>query len=134
VNQARFLLDRSLGQLILPSRLRDAGWDVRTLAEEFGDQRAQQMQDEEWIGEGAKAGYMMLAKDHRLAARPLEAYAIYAHDAKVVVFARGDLTAGKMGDLCIQYEQKIHGLALAPGPFVFSISAHGIARKRLNAP
>ena len=92
------------------------------------------MQDEEWIGEGAKAGYMMLAKDHRLAARPLEAYAIYAHDAKVVVFARGDLTAGKMGDQCIQYEQKIHGLALAPGPFVYSISAHGIARKRLNAP
>ena len=112
MNQARFLLDKSLGQLILPSRLRDAVW----------------------IGEGAKAGYMMLAKDHRLATRPLEAYAIYAHDAKVVVFARGDLTAGKMGDLCIQYEQKIHGLALAPGPFVFSISAHGIARKRLNAP
>ena len=50
------------------------------------------------------------------------------------MFARGDLTAGKMGDLCIQYEQKIHGLALAAGPFVFSISAHGIARKRLNAP
>ena len=44
MNQARFHLDKSLGQLILPSRLRDAVW----------------------IGEGAKAGYMMLAKDHRL--------------------------------------------------------------------
>jgi len=134
VNQVRFLLDRSLGQLVLPARLRDAGWDVRTLAEEFGDERAQQMQDQECIGEGAKAGYILLAKDHRLASRPLEAYAIYAHDAKVVVFARGDLTAGKMGDLCVQYEQRIHGLALAPGPFVFSISVHGVTRKRLSVP
>ena len=134
MNPVRFLLDSSLGQLVLPARLRDAGWDVRTLAEEFGDRRAQQMQDQEWIGEGAKAGYILLAKDHRLASRPLEAYAIYAHDAKVVVFARGDLTAEKMGDLCVQYELKIHGVALAPGPFVFSISAHGIARKGLNVP
>ena len=65
--------------------------------------------------ERSLAGYILLAKDHRLAARPLEAYAIYAHDAKVVVFVRGDLTAEKMGDLCVQYELKIHGLALAPG-------------------
>ncbi len=48
--------------------------------------------------------------------------------------SRGDLTAKQMGDLCVQYEQRIYQLALAPGPFVFSISAHGVARKRLNAP
>jgi hypothetical protein len=92
------------------------------------------MPDEEWIGEGAKAGYILLAKDHRLASRPLEAYCIYANDARVVVFARGDLTAEQMGNLCVQYELRIHALALAPGPFVFSISFHGVARKRLNAP
>ena len=92
------------------------------------------MQDEEWIGEGARAGYLLLAKDHRLASRPLEAQAIYAHDAKVVVFARGDLTAERMGDLCIQHEHKIRSLARAPGPFVFSIAAHEVTRKRLNAP
>lgn len=107
---------------------------MRTLAEEFGDLRAQQMRDEEWIGEGAEAGYVLLAKDHKIASRPLEAYAIYAHDAKVIVFARGDLTASQMGDLCVQYEQRIRTVALAPGPFVFSIAAHGITRKRLNAP
>ena len=67
MNHVRFLLDRSLGQLVLPARLRGAGWDARTLAEEFGDQRAQQMPDQEWIGEGAKAGFILLAKDHRLA-------------------------------------------------------------------
>jgi uncharacterized protein with PIN domain len=131
---ARFLLDRSLGQRVLADRLRGAGWDVRTLADEFGDERAQRMNDEEWIGEGATAGYFLLAKDHRIAARPLEAHAIYVHDARVIVFARGDLTAPQMGDLCVQYGEKIHALRAAPGPFVFSLSAHGLARKRLNAP
>lgn len=131
---ARFLLDRSLGQRALADRLRGAGWNVRTLAEEFGDSRAQRMNDEEWIGEGAIAGYFLLAKDHRIAARPLEAHAIYTHDARVVVFARGDLTASQMGDLCLQYGEKIHALSAAPGPFVFSLAAHGLNRKRLNAP
>lgn len=134
MEDVRFLLDRSLGQRVLSTRLRSAGWNVRTLAEEFGDERAQRMQDEEWIGAAARQGFLLLAKDHRIASRPLEAYAIYVHDAKVVVFARGDLTAPQMGDLCIRYQTKIHRLALARGPFVFSLSSTGVARKRLNAP
>jgi hypothetical protein len=134
VSAPRFLLDRSLGQRVLVARLRDAGWDVRTLAEEFGDARAQRMRDEEWIGAGASAGYFLVAKDHRIATRPLEAHAIYAHDARVLVFARGDLTSAQMGDLCIEYAEKIAQLASVRGPFVFSLAAHGLARKRLAAP
>lgn len=130
----RFLLDRSLGQRVLAARLRDAGWDVRTLADEYGDERAQRMRDEEWIGAGATAGYFLVAKDHRIATRPLEAYAIYAHDAKVLVFARGDLTSAQMGDHCLEYSDKIHRLAAARGPFVYSLAVHGLARKRLAAP
>lgn len=63
----RFLLDRSLGQRSLVTRLRDAGWDASTLAEQFGDARAQSMRDEEWIGEGTLLGFVLLAKDHKIA-------------------------------------------------------------------
>jgi len=131
---SRFLLDRSLGQRLLVSRLRDAGWDAHTLADLFGDSRAQEMRDEEWIGEGALQGFVLLAKDHRIASRPLEARAIYQHDARVIVFARGDLTAARMGDLCLEFGEKIREIALARGPFVYSLAAHGLVRKRLNAP
>lgn len=130
----RFLLDRSLGQRVLAERLRSGGWDVRTLAEEFGDERAQRMRDEEWIGAGATAGFLLLAKDHRLATRPLEAQAIYMHEARVVVIARGDHTAARMGDLCLEHEAAIQRLATVHGPFVFSLAEHGLARKRLAAP
>lgn len=116
------------------ARLRDAGWNARTLAEEYGDERAQRMSDEEWIAAGTQSGYVFLAKDHRVASRPLEALAIYMHDARVVAFSRGELTGQEMGDICLQHEQAIHRLAGVQPPFVFALSATGLRRKRLNVP
>ncbi|MWV59337.1 DUF5615 family PIN-like protein [Rathayibacter sp. VKM Ac-2754] len=130
----RLLLDRSLGQRKLVARLREAGWDVTTLAEYFGDERAQSMPDEEWIGEGTRAGFVLLAKDHMIAARPLEARAVYLHDARVITLARGDLTAEQMGDLCLEHAAAIDRIAKVRPPFVFSLSPSGLRRKRLNWP
>ncbi|MDQ0615253.1 uncharacterized protein with PIN domain [Microbacterium sp. W4I4] len=131
---ARFLLDRSLGGRLLIARLRDAGWDARTLAEEFGDARAQAMSDEEWIASGTASGFVLLAKDHRIASRPLEALAIYMHDARAIAFANGNLTATQMGDLCLEFEKPIHRMASAQPPFVMSLGKGGLRRKNLNAP
>lgn len=131
---ARFLLDRSLGGRKLVTALRAAGWDAVTLAEQFGDRRAQQMNDEEWIGEGTSLGFLLLAKDHRVATRPLEARAIYMHDARLIAFARGDLTADEMIELCLIHAGAIHRLAAVHPPFVFSVTQHGMRRKRLNWP
>ncbi|WP_144875972.1 hypothetical protein [Microbacterium sp. 1.5R] len=134
MTEARFLLDRSVGGKVLVSRLRLEGWDARTLAEEYGDERAQRMRDEEWIAEGTSSGYMLLTKDHRIASRPLEAQAVYFHDARVIAFARGDLTGREMGDICFTHAAAIHRLALRQPPFVYSLSASGLRPKRLNAP
>lgn len=131
---ARFLLDRSLGQRKLVARLRDAGWEATTLAELFGDDRAQRMSDQEWISEGTQRGFVLMAKDHRVASRPLEARAIYMSDARVVAYARGDLTADQMGDPCMKYSTGIHRLAAVQAPFFFSLAQHGLRRKRLNWP
>jgi hypothetical protein len=131
---ARFLLDRSIGGRLLVTRLRVAGWDARTLAEEYGDERAQGMRDEEWIASGTRAGYVLLAKDHRVASRPLEARAVYMNEARVIAFARGELTARAMGDLCLEHERAIHRLASVAPPFVMSLSERGLRRKRLNYP
>lgn len=134
VLSARFLLDRSVGGRLLVRRLREAGWDARTLAEEYGDDRAQRMRDEEWIAAGTRSGFLLLAKDHRVASRPLEAQAIYMNDARVIAFARGEITAGAMGDLCLEHERSIHRLVQASPPFVMSLSERGVRRKRLNFP
>jgi hypothetical protein len=130
----RFLLDRSLGGKLLVGRLRAAGWDARTLAEEYGDATSQAMSDEVWIASGTVSGFMLLAKDHRIASRPLEALAIYMHDGRAIAFANGNLTAAQMGDLCLQYEAPIHRMASARPPFVMSLGKDGLRRKNLNAP
>lgn len=134
MTDARFLLDRSLGGRLLVARLREAGWDARTLAEEYGDERAQAMPDDEWIASGTASGFVLLAKDHRIAARPLEALAIYMHDARAIAFANGNLTASQMGDLCLQHERAIHRMASAKPPFVMSLGNGGLRRKNLNVP
>lgn len=131
---ARFLLDRSLGGRQLVARLRGADWDARTLAEEYGDARAQTMSDEEWIASGTTSGFILLAKDHRIASRPLEARAIYMHDARAIAFANGNLTAAQMGDLCLTHEARIHRMATVHPPFVMSLGVGGLRRKNLNGP
>ncbi|PZR03054.1 MAG: hypothetical protein DI536_36430 [Archangium gephyra] len=130
----RFLLDRSLGGRKLVTALRDAEWDAVTLAEHFGETRAQEMRDEEWISEGTAAGFVLIAKDHHVATRPLEALAIYMHNARVVTFARGDITAEDMVALCLKFNTQIHRLATVTPPFVMSLSQHGLRRKHLNSP
>lgn len=92
------------------------------------------MADEEWIAAGTQAGFILLAKDHRIASRPLEAQAVHVNDARVVTFARGELTAAQMGDLCLRHEAAIHRLARVQPPFVMALTEAGLRRKRLNAP
>ena len=104
------------------------------LPEEYGDGAAQLMRDEDWISAGTRAGYVLLAKDHRVARRPLEAQAIYMNDARVVAFARGELTATAMGDLCLEHQEAIHRLATVKPPFVMSLTERGLRRKHLNFP
>lgn len=128
----RFLLDRSRGQRTVRSRLEDAGWSVTTLAAKFGDAEAQRMQDETWIAAGTAAGFILLTKDHRVATRPLEAHAIYTHDARVVSLASGSRTGEQMAELFLLHERRIHGLADARGPFVYSLSPSAMKRKTLN--
>ena len=92
------------------------------------------MLDQEWISAGTQDGFILLTKDHMIATRPLEAMAIYVNDARVIAFARGDLTAEQMAALCLQHATGIHRLATVHPPFVFSLAAHGLRRKRLNWP
>jgi len=47
--QHEFLVDRSLGRLALVTKLRSVGLVVRTLADVYGEDAAQETQDTEWI-------------------------------------------------------------------------------------
>jgi PIN like domain len=69
-----FFLDRSLGK-ITASRLRDAGYVVRLIADHYPDD-ANDVPDEEWIAEGCSQGWVLLTKDQRIRYRVEELEAL----------------------------------------------------------
>src|ERR1022692_2673783 len=67
-----FLIDRSLGRLLLPAALRQAGLIVRTLADVYGELAAQDVEDREWISLAAQNDWVVLCKDDQIRRRPAE--------------------------------------------------------------
>ena len=79
-----FLIDRSLGRVTVPAALRGAGVTVWTLAEIYGERRAQDTEDEEWIALAGERGWAYLSKDDRIRRRPAELQALI--DGRVRAF------------------------------------------------
>src|SRR5690348_11434638 len=67
-----FLIDRSLSQVLLPAWLRDAGLIVRTLAEVYGEQAAQEAEDADWLSLAGEHSWVVLCKDDHIRRRPAD--------------------------------------------------------------
>ncbi len=79
-----FLVDRSLGRHHLPDALRARGFVVHTLADVYGERRAQEVEDQEWIERAGREGWVVLTKDDRIRYREIERDAFI--DANLRVF------------------------------------------------
>lgn len=131
----RFFLDRGLGAHIVPVALRARGWVLTTMDERYGADRSQRIEDEQWISEATNRGEVLLCKDKAIARGPVEARAVYMHDARVFTLARADLTGSEMVALFLAAEQRLVSMAAhAKGPYVVSISPNGLQRLRLAYP
>lgn len=76
-----FLVDRDLGTRIVPGALRGCGCTVHTLADVWGPDRAQVLDDAVWIEWAASRGVLALTADQRV--RRLPAF----HRYPVAIFA-----------------------------------------------
>lgn len=135
VADLRFFLDRGLGAHIVPTALRARGWVLTTMDERYGADRSQRIEDEQWISEATNRGEVLLCKDRAIARGPVEARAVYTHDARVFTLARADLPGSEMVTLFLAAEQRLVRMAgRAKGPYVVSISPNGLQRLRLAYP
>lgn len=87
--------------------MREAGWDVTTMQEHYGKQRAQRVPDVDWITELAAAGFALLASDHRILVNPVERAAIERAEARVFVLPTGALTAAEMVSRFTRHKRNI---------------------------
>jgi hypothetical protein len=78
-----FFVDRSLGKSIVEG-LRAAGLTVLSMADVYGEERAQRLPDEIWLRDAGDKGWVVLTKDDAIRRRPAERDAMI--EAAVRVF------------------------------------------------
>jgi hypothetical protein len=124
----KFFIDRSLGRVAVPAALREAGWDVVTLAEHYGMPRDEEVADTEWIADAASRNWPILMKGKRIRHRSAEIAAVVTHKAKCFVITRGDLTSADMVHRFATNEQAIFRAAALPGPYIYSVQQDRLDR------
>lgn len=129
----RFFLDRNLGSRIVPEALRGAGWTLETMDERYGIHGSQLISDLQWIEEATDHGDVLLTKDLRIAANPLEAAVVHRVSARAFGLARRDIDGATMASYFLDNQDRIFRMAgRAIGPYVVSVSNAGLRRVTLN--
>lgn len=118
-----FFVDRSLGRITVPRLLRDAGWQLVTLAEHYGVLRDQNISDVQWIEDATRQGWPLLMKDKRIRYRPAEIRAVIDNKARCFVITRGDLTGAESAARLITQRKAIVTATRRPAPFMYAVHA-----------
>jgi len=111
-----------LGQKVIAGRLRQCNVQVEIHDDHF----PQNAQDEDWISEVGKKGWVVLTKDDRLRYRPAALDAYRRHKVRVFIFGTGEMKAQEMADAFVKALPKISRFALTKAaPFFARISRSG---------
>jgi len=130
----RFFADRSLGDHFVPEALRAAGWQVVSMRERYGVVNAQDLADIDWINDASTHGEVLLTGDKAIAKRPLEAQAVVASNARVFALGNSQLTGPEKAQRFLGRESSIlRRIARQPGPYVISVTGHGLETLKLFA-
>ena len=130
-SEPQFFVDRSLGRIVVPKLLREAGLQVITLAEHYGMPRDQDVADVEWIEECSRNHWIALMKDARIRRRPAEKEAVSRHSVRCFCLARADLTSAEMARRYISNMGKILAACTERGPYVYAVHTKTITRLEL---
>jgi len=125
--EPEFLIDRGLSQLSLPQALRDAGLTVRTLAEVYGEQRAQETEDRTWLALAGERGWIVLCKDDRIRRQPAELDALTEGKVRLFCLTNANLTFAGQAEWFLVNRYRIIQASRKPGPY-----AYGVYRDRID--
>jgi hypothetical protein len=123
-----FLIDRSLSQLSLPAALREAGLIVRTLAEVYGEQAAQETDDATWLALAGQHGWVVLCKDDRIRRRPAELQALTDGKVRLFCLTNAHLTFADQAEWFLANRHRITQASRKPGPYVYGVYRDRIAK------
>jgi hypothetical protein len=126
--QPEFLVDRSLGSVIVPAALSARGFIVHTLESVYGDEVARELDDETWLEEAGNRSWIVLAKDQRIRRRPNEVAAIRASKVKAFYLTAGGLKGEVQAAILLTHINRIIQRATRPGPMIWAVTQVGLRR------
>lgn len=133
MTELNFFTDRSLGDVIVPTALREAGWNVVSMVERYGQLTAEALADIHWIPEATERGEILLTGDKMIARRPLEAAAVARAGARVFALSNGQIRGADKAARYLRWQKAIFRRALSEtAPYVVGVTGHGLERLTLH--
>jgi hypothetical protein len=123
-----FLIDRSLSQVSLPAALREAGLTIRTLADVYGEQAAQEIDDATWLALAGQHGWVVLCKDDHIRRRPAELQALTDGNVRLFCLTNAQLTFADQTEWFLVNRYRIIQASRKPGPYVYGVYRDRIAK------
>lgn len=111
-----------MGKKVIAEKLRQSGVTVEIHDDHF----SRNAQDEDWLSEVGKRGWVVLTKDDRIRYRSAALEAYRRHKIRVFIFGTGEIKAQEMADAFVKALPKISQFALTKAaPFFARISRSG---------
>lgn len=111
----------------MPTGLRNAGWQLVTLAEHYGQPEDERVADEVWLADAGRRGWAVLMKDERIRYRSAEIAALRSARVHAFCLARGNLRIQEMVAMFVRHQAAIFATCMNDeGPTLHVISGAGI--------
>ena len=128
MDSPHFFVDRSLGGVTVPRLLREADWELTTLAEHYGKPTDETVPDVDWLALAGQNSWPVLMKDEKIRYRAAERAALVDAGVRAFCLASGNSRSAEMARLFVQHQATIWGQALGRGPGLWVVSSREIRR------
>jgi hypothetical protein len=122
-----FFVDRSLGKSIVEG-LRATGLMVHSMADAYGERRAQRLADEIWLRDVGKNDWIVLTKDDAIRRRPAERDALTEAAVRVFCLTNRNLRGVEQTERFVSNRHRILRQARKPGPYIYGVYEKGLVR------
>jgi hypothetical protein len=116
-----FFIDRSLGRKHLAQALGDLGFAVRTMASVYGEQVAQELDDERWLADAGQHDWVVLMKDDAIRRRPAERDALSEAKVRAFCLTNAQLRASEQSARFVGNIARIQRQVEKPGPYIYGV-------------
>jgi len=122
-----FFVDRSLGKSIVEG-LREAGLSARSMADVYGEKRAQALPDEVWLRDAGKNNWIVFTKDDAIRRRPAERDALTEAAVRVFCLTNRNMRGAEQTERFISNRHRILRQSRQPGPYIYGVYEKGLKR------